>query len=221
MTIDCLELAPESPSRSGPPPLRASRDGRGQQLLGPIGLVDPDTGEAIVGRVRPFEPSDTPRLVAIFERLSPTTVYRRFLSPIPRLSGPLLRQLIDVDHDRHEALVIDIDGDIVAVARYVRTRRDPATADVAVTVEDRWQRNGLATQLLDALMALAARRGVRALNTTMLASNVAAERLVRRRSPDASALLEDGVLDWTIPLASGLRQRHVSEPTEDGRTMAM
>ncbi len=126
-----------------------------------VQLADPDTGRCIEGRVRELRPSDTERLVAMFDRLSPTTVYRRFLSPVPILSGSLLRQGTGRGHADREACVLEVDDEIVAIARSVRPHRDPMTAYVAVTVEDRWQRNGLATQLLSELAETPGPRGAR------------------------------------------------------------
>ena len=79
----------------------------------PITLAD-----GAVLSVRPIEPDDVDRLGRMFERLSPTTIYRRFFSPIHEASPRMLMWLTNVDHDRREALVA-LDGDeIVAVARY-------------------------------------------------------------------------------------------------------
>ena len=85
----------------------------------PITLVD-----GAVLSVRPIEPDDVDRLGRMFGRLSPTTIYRRFFSPIHEASPRMLMRLTNVDHDRREALVA-LDGDeIVAVARYDgQTRR--------------------------------------------------------------------------------------------------
>ena len=55
--------------------------------------------------VRPIRPQDAAPLRAGFERLSEESRYRRFLSPMQQLSGPMLRYLTEVDHHDHEALV--------------------------------------------------------------------------------------------------------------------
>ena len=55
--------------------------------------------------------------------------------------------LTSVDHGRRDALVA-LDGDeIVAVARYDGTRRTANTAEIAVTVEDAWQHQGVGRRL--------------------------------------------------------------------------
>ena len=115
--------------------------------------------------VRPIAPDDVDRLGRMFERLSPTTIYRRFFSPIHEASPRMLMRLTNVDHDRREALVA-LDGDeIVAVARY-DGQAGAIEAEIAVTVEDAWQHRGVGKRL--------ARRLARSRSTT--ASNASSPR---------------------------------------------
>ncbi|MEA2283671.1 MAG: hypothetical protein QOK21_4278, partial [Solirubrobacteraceae bacterium] len=48
--------------------------------------------------IRPIEPDDRDDLREGFERLSPESRYRRFFSPVPRLSERHLDYLTQVDH---------------------------------------------------------------------------------------------------------------------------
>src|SRR5947207_4764615 len=105
--------------------------------------------------IRPLEAGDREQLRRLFYRPSPTTVYRRFMSPIPRPSEPALDRLLDVDHCNREALAAVVDGDVVAVVRYVRGSR-PEEAEIAIVVEDAWQHRGIGKLLL-ALLARRAR----------------------------------------------------------------
>ena len=91
--------------------------------------------------VREITIADIERLRRMFNRLSPDSVYRRFFSPIQEPSRTALLWLTSVDHGSRDALVA-LDGDeIVAVARY-DGKPDRNTAEIAVTVEDAWQRRG-------------------------------------------------------------------------------
>jgi RimJ/RimL family protein N-acetyltransferase len=122
-------------------------------------------------RIRPIEPADRAELAAGFERLSPESRFRRFLSPMPRLSEAQLDYLTRVDHRDHEALVaIEAETDSgIAVARYVRTDGD--RAEPAVAVADDWQGRGVGTALLDALSERAYAAGIRCFEATVLATN--------------------------------------------------
>lgn len=122
--------------------------------------------------VRPIRPEDAPELRAGFERLSPESRYRRFLSSTPRLSDADLRYLTEVDHHDHEALIaVTEDGAGVGVARFVRSAANPHAAEVAVTVVDEWQGRGVGTELLSRLADRARREGVRRFTALLLATN--------------------------------------------------
>jgi GNAT superfamily N-acetyltransferase len=148
--------------------------------------------------LRPLRPGDRDQLVALYERLSPESSYRRFFTAVPRLDGPLLRALLDVDHDHHEALVVVVDEEIVAVADYIRSTADPDVAELAVTVDDAWHRHGLATALLAEISRLARRRGVRRFDAAILPDNRPALSLVRHMAPGASATFDAGLVDVSI-----------------------
>ena len=112
--------------------------------------------------VRPIQISDTERLARMFARLSAASVHQRFFSPIRELPQSTLLHLVEVDHCRRDALVA-LDGDeIVAVARYdglgVPGTRD---AEIALTVEDAWQRRGVGRRLIRRLGVVGSQSRVR------------------------------------------------------------
>jgi len=155
-----------------------------------IDLKD-DTAVAI----RPIDVSDAFRLRRMFARLSPETVYHRFFAPIPQPRDAMLNHLAGVDHDRREALVATVGNEVVGVARY-EGRPDSDEAEVAVTVEDAWQRRGLGTQLLARLARLGAQRGLHAFTAVVMGENTSAVRFLKRLSPDTDVHLEQG--DWIV-----------------------
>ncbi|MCU1427937.1 MAG: GCN5-related N-acetyltransferase [Actinomycetia bacterium] len=150
--------------------------------------------------VRPICAEDVERLRRMFGRLSPTTVYRRFFSPIPSPSEGALRHLATVDHERRDALVALIDDEIVGVARYDASA-GAMRAEIAVTVEDAWQHRGLGTVLLRMLTKLALDRGLNAFFASMLADNRPALAALHRLAPGARVALEGGAYEATIKLA--------------------
>jgi RimJ/RimL family protein N-acetyltransferase/nucleotide-binding universal stress UspA family protein len=137
----------------------------------------PDGGRV---RLRPIEPADRDALAAGFERLSPESRYRRFFSPVSRLSERQLDYLTRVDHHDHEALLaIDPEGDrLVGVARFVRT--GPQEAEPAIVVADDWQGRGVASVLLDRLVERALEEGIVAFRALVLAGNPDAVRVLSR-----------------------------------------
>lgn len=131
--------------------------------------------------VRPIEATDKDILAVGHGRLSEETVYRRFLSAKPRLTGSELRYLTEVDGEDHFALIAvlaDQPDDAAGVARFVRSREDPHTAEAAVVVGDPFHHQGLGKQLGFRLADAARERGIRRFTATMLGTNLAAHRLM-------------------------------------------
>ena len=132
-------------------------------------------------RIRPIEPTDKDILATGHGRLSEETVYMRFLSAKPRLTGSELRYLTEVDGQDHFALIAvmaDQPNDAVGVARFVRSREDPTTAEAAVVVGDPFHHQGLGRQLGFMLADAARARGILRFTATMLGTNLAAHRLM-------------------------------------------
>jgi GNAT superfamily N-acetyltransferase len=132
--------------------------------------------------MRPISPADKAALESAFERLSPESRYRRFLSQTPRLSARELAYLTEVDHRRHEAVIaFDVaTGQAVGTARYVRDSYDQRIAEPAVTVVDEWQGRGLGRALLERLVSHARAQGVQEFRATVLADNEPMLQLLRR-----------------------------------------
>jgi GNAT superfamily N-acetyltransferase len=151
--------------------------------------------------IRPIRPEDAVGLARLFERLSPETVYRRFHQPVKRPSPSMFAYFAEVDHLRRDALVAEVDGEIVAVASYdVLSDSDGHEAEIAVLVEDAWQRHGLGRRLMRRLARAAAGRGVHSFTAYMLGDNVGAVRLLRSLDPTAPVRPDHGELVARIPL---------------------
>jgi GNAT superfamily N-acetyltransferase len=136
--------------------------------------------------VRPIRPRDKGAVVEGFERMGPTSRYRRFFAPLQRLSSRDLAYLTEVDHHDHEAL-IGFDAasrQPVGVARYIKSA-DSVEAEVAVTVVDDWQGRGAATALLEALVERAREEGVKCFIALVLSENREALEIFRHIAPDA------------------------------------
>lgn len=114
--------------------------------------------------LRPLVPEDKPHLAAAFERLSSESRFRRFLAPVDELSSDMLAFLTEIDYVDHFAWLALAEDERgrpgVGVARYVRSKDDPETAEAAVTVIDEYQGRGLGTLLVQALGAVALENGI-------------------------------------------------------------
>ena len=151
--------------------------------------------------LRPLEAGDRERLSRLFYRLSPESVYRRFLSPLHDPSAAGLDRLVDLDHDQREALAAMSGDEVVGVARYFRDR-ETSSADLAVLIEDAWQGKGLSLVLVERLTELARSRGIEAFTATILSQNRAAIGLVRRVFPNATYTVTGPELTALMPFAA-------------------
>jgi RimJ/RimL family protein N-acetyltransferase len=142
----------------------------------PILLRD---GTAVL--LRPQTREDRSLLAEFFARLSPRSRYQRFFTGMPpELPRRTLDALAAVDDDRHVGLLAIHDDRVVGAARYVRDEGSPAVADLAFTVADELQGNGLGHLLLRELRAHAGRRGIKRFVFDVLAANDAALTVVRK-----------------------------------------
>lgn len=134
-------------------------------------------------RLRPIVPEDKEAIRAGFERMSPESRYRRFMSPMDELSPEMLRHLTEIDYVDHfawAAFDLDRTGEPgVGVARYVRVPGEPEVAEAAVTVIDEYQGRGIGTLLLQALGAVALENGIKRFRGYVLEENEAIRDLLQ------------------------------------------
>lgn len=150
--------------------------------------------------IRPIEPGDKEAIRRGFEQLGAESRYRRFLSPVAKLSNAQLEYLTDVDHHDHEALVAMVGVVGVGVARFVRLEPGGPKAEVAVAVGDDWQGKGLGTLLLDRLSQRARAEGVTTFTAAVLTDNRAIIDLLGALGSTRSRVAGNGQLDLEIEL---------------------
>jgi GNAT superfamily N-acetyltransferase len=130
--------------------------------------------------IRDLGPDDVDLLDALHASMSPRSRYRRYHAAKPRLSPRERAFLTSADGVDHVALVALEDGVPVAIARYVRARREPATADIAAEVVDHRQRQGLGSALVERVARRAAGAGIQRLTATVLSESGLRRALTRR-----------------------------------------
>jgi GNAT superfamily N-acetyltransferase len=159
--------------------------------------------------IRPIRASDAPALQAGFERLSDDSRYYRFHSGMRRIPDGLLRYLTEVDGVDHVALVSfelsrGVEGRGVGVARFIRDRAQPSTAELAVVVIDELQGRGIARRLLAKLAEAAAERGIVRFKASVLSSNKRARGLLARLGAAAKGSAGE-VADFEVRVNSLVR----------------
>jgi RimJ/RimL family protein N-acetyltransferase len=151
--------------------------------------------------LRPISPEDKQRLAASFVRLSEESRYRRFFTIKDKLSLAELDYFVDVDHRDHEAIIaVDpLSGDLLGVARYIRSHHEDDIAEVAVTVADDWQQRGLGRALLNRLTYRARRQGIRNFSALVQSDNPASLGLLEHAG-DTQRQIDSGLVELVIKL---------------------
>jgi RimJ/RimL family protein N-acetyltransferase len=156
--------------------------------------------------IRDLGPPDGQLVDDLHAALSPRSRYQRYHGAKPTLSSRDRAFLTGTDGYDHVALVaIEAGGAPVGIARYVRLRGEPRTADIAAEVADRRQGQGLGTELIAGVARRAAASGIERFTATVLSDTRLRASLVRRgwrvRSFDGpTTTLEADV--WTLLQAS-------------------
>lgn len=154
-------------------------------------------------RLRWIRPSDASLLREGFNRLSPQSRLMRFLRPIKALPDDVVRNFTEVDGFNHVAVVATSMPEAFGlvrgygVGRFVRNEKDPTVAELAITVSDEIQGQGLGARLAVILAVAARERRVEAFEMSVLWTNTRAHRLLERLG--AERIGRDGeVVDYRI-----------------------
>jgi GNAT superfamily N-acetyltransferase len=140
--------------------------------------------------LRPVVPTDKDALVDGMHRLSASSRYSRFFSPLSELTEDQVHYFTELDFHDHfafGAFVDDPEHPGVGVARYIRSQDDPSHAEYAVAVVDEWHGNGVGGLLLDAVLLAAHHNGISACYGDILRTNAPMLALVRRHGATLQA----------------------------------
>ena len=127
-------------------------------------------GDGIKATVRSIMPDDRAALLRFHAHLSGRSVRMRYFYPHLQLGADELDHLTQLDGTDRVAFVVELDGDLIGVARYDRLG-DPTVAEVAFVVADEWQHHGIASYLLQRLAARARAVGIITFTAEVLAEN--------------------------------------------------
>jgi len=158
-------------------------------------------------RFVPLSPASKPLIVTAMTRLSLESSRRRFFTPRVHLSERELDLLTAVDGVRHYAFGVcgrGVDGaaEGIATAHFVRTAEDSRVAEIALTVIDEFQGQGIGKAMLARLASAALVRGVHRLRALIVPDNAPVLGLLRRYAPGARFTYDGELYTADIPVAS-------------------
>jgi acetyltransferase len=156
--------------------------------------------------VRPIRPEDELMMVKFHETLSDRSVYLRYFTSLSlsrRTAHARLIRICTVDYERDMVLVAEHRNpqtgqhQIVAVARMNQLQSDHPhkEAEVAALVSDRYQHQGLGTELLRRLIQVGRDKRISRLVAEMLWDNLAIQAVLKSlgfqlREPSDSASMQ-------------------------------
>lgn len=140
----------------------------------------PDGPDAII---RPIRAEDEPLMRRFHETLSDRTVYLRFLSPMllsERVTHERLVRVCHCDYARQIALVIESQGEILAVGRLSRFRGEDDEARLNILVSDHYQHRGLGSELARRLVELAPGEKITRIVSLIASENEPMQKICRK-----------------------------------------
>jgi GNAT superfamily N-acetyltransferase len=158
--------------------------------------------------IRFVRPDDKQRLVTAFSKLEPETIYTRFFTVKKELTQAELDRLDTPDPEHRIGLVVTlgsgVDETIIAGASCVvlDTKGPVRSAEIAFTVEEDYQRQGLASKLLAAIVDIARSRGIGQLEADVLAGNQAMLVVFQRSGLPISTSRSEGVVHLVLSLTA-------------------
>jgi acetyltransferase len=134
-------------------------------------LLLPDGSELLV---RPIRSEDVALEDAFVSNLSLESRVFRFMHALSRLTPELMMRFTQLDYDRDLALLaLRADGpreEVLGIARY-SADSDARGCEFAVAVADAWQKRGVGTVLMGALIQAAREQHLRSMHGDVLADN--------------------------------------------------
>ena len=152
--------------------------------------------------IRALRPGDRNALLVAAGRTSDESLYRRFFGVRRDFSDAEVESFVKVDFIDQVALVaVEREGEreiILAGARYIVVRR--GAAELAFTVVDEFQGQGVASAMLRHLTSLARAAGLREFLADVLPDNTAMLRVLEHSGLRLHSKHESGVIHLTLQL---------------------
>lgn len=156
--------------------------------------------------IRPGVPDDRDRIVAAFNELEPDSVYTRFFSARKALTAAELDRMTATDFVNFVGLLAIVgsgsEQTVIGGATYVALppAGDTRAAEVAFTIEEDYQGQGLAGQLMALLTDIAREHGFDRFEADVLAGNAPMLKVFERSGLPLTKTREGGVTHIVMDL---------------------
>ncbi len=155
--------------------------------------------------IRPIRPEDEPLLVAFHHDLSEQSVYLRYAGVMKlalRTAHERLARICFNDYDRELGLVAEVRNpetgapEIAGVGRLTKLF-GTQDGEFAMLVSDRYQRQGLGTEMLRRLVEVGEEEGLARIVADVLPENRAMQRVTQRLGFDITGGMDEGMVKVT------------------------
>ncbi|UGY92278.1 GNAT family N-acetyltransferase [Streptomyces gobiensis] len=166
-------------------------------------------------RIRSARAADREAVLRMYREMSPEHLRMRFLGAGNRVTERSAERICADDRPGDRALVVLRGEQVLGAAEFHRNEPGGDTADVGIAVAGDWHRRGVGTLLMEHLVPLARRDGVRALTADALAANGPLFRLVADLGLRTTIRCADAEMHCTIELSA------VDEPLPRPRSVVV
>lgn len=150
---------------------------------------------------RAIHPTDEPRIRNLFYNLSQETIYYRFMQHMQTIPRKQILDMTYIDPRTEVAILAYLPEahgeEVVAIGRYyldTKTNR----AEVAFVVQDRWQRKGIGTFMLNHLIKIARRNGISGFTAEVLRTNRPMQAVFNKANCKVRSKLLDDVYHYEL-----------------------
>jgi RimJ/RimL family protein N-acetyltransferase len=156
--------------------------------------------------IRAVRSTDKAGIARAFRRLDPESIYTRFFQAKAALSDEELKTATEVDFERVVALVATVESEgtetVIGSGRYVAFNSAAGrTAEVAFSIEEDYQGQGIATRILNHLVRIAREKGVDQFEAEVLPGNTSMLAVFSRSGLPMKQSRTEGVVHVRLSLS--------------------
>jgi len=151
--------------------------------------------------IRPAQPDDFEAVRDMHAQMSPENLYMRFFGVSRVAAEQEARRVCREPAPDRAALLAVLDGRVIGCVSYQVTNGE--SAEVGMAVADDMHSRGIGTLLLEHMISLARRRGVRIFVAETLSENAPMLNVFAHAGLRAHRTLADGVYELSFPLPGG------------------
>lgn len=169
--------------------------------LTPVGTIQKTLRDGTRVCVRVASLSDLSALKDLFRRASPQSLRYRFFAAVACVSPAVIHDLVTVDYTDRAAVVAVVQRqsgeELIGIANYAR-RPGRDSAEVALMVDDRYQRRGLGKLLFKLLFDIAHLFGITRFEAEVLDENLPMLRMLKESGYALTSVWDRGIVSVAL-----------------------